>query len=122
MHVSKDSAGAGSKRKLSWLWSYLEKVGDVDKLKRDIDDVVIKTLISAIGVLGHSYRACKDLPFTLRTQAPSLDLMSVSPCSFSFSFSFSFFFLRSFLSFFLSFILILLATSYSRWNKCICAG
>ena len=37
---------------------YLEKVGDVGKLKKEIDDLVIKTLISAVGVLGHSYRAC----------------------------------------------------------------
>lgn len=31
---------------------------DVDKLWRDIDDVIIKTIISAHAVLRHNYRTC----------------------------------------------------------------
>lgn len=49
----------GSKRKLSWLNGYLRSLGhDVDKLWQRIDDVIIKTIISAWPVLKHSYSAC----------------------------------------------------------------
>lgn len=52
-------AEGGSKRKLSWLYSYLRSIGhDVEKLWHRIDDVIIKTVISAYPVLKHSYSAC----------------------------------------------------------------
>ncbi|KAI4459016.1 tubulin polyglutamylase [Holotrichia oblita] len=50
---------AGSKRKLTWLNSYLRNLGhDVEKLWRSIDDVIIKTIMAAWPVLKHSYLAC----------------------------------------------------------------
>lgn len=50
---------AGSKRKLSWLSIYLKGLGyDVEKLWHRIDDVIIKTILSAWPVLKHSYIAC----------------------------------------------------------------
>ncbi|KAM9311906.1 tubulin polyglutamylase TTLL13 [Gastrophryne carolinensis] len=49
----------GSKRKLSTLWSWLEKNKyDTVKLWEDIEDVIIKTLISAHPILKHNYRTC----------------------------------------------------------------
>lgn len=52
-------AEGGSKRKLSWLYGYLRSLGvDVEKLWHRIDDVIIKTIISAWPVLKHSYSAC----------------------------------------------------------------
>lgn len=52
-------AEGGSKRKLSWLYNYLRSLGvDVEKLWHRIDDVIIKTIISAWPVLKHSYSAC----------------------------------------------------------------
>ncbi|KAH9518410.1 Tubulin polyglutamylase ttll13p [Bulinus truncatus] len=50
---------AGSKRRISTINKYLRENGyDVDKLWSDIDDVIIKTLISAHSVLKHNYRTC----------------------------------------------------------------
>ncbi|KAM5171207.1 tubulin polyglutamylase TTLL13 [Mantella aurantiaca] len=49
----------GSKRKLSTLWRWLENNKyDTDKLWQDIEDVIIKTLISAHPILKHNYRTC----------------------------------------------------------------
>ncbi|KAJ8304722.1 hypothetical protein KUTeg_018305 [Tegillarca granosa] len=49
----------GSKRRISTINAYLRNKGyDVDKLWADIDDVLIKTLISAHSVLKHNYRTC----------------------------------------------------------------
>ncbi|KAK9881051.1 hypothetical protein WA026_014395 [Henosepilachna vigintioctopunctata] len=49
----------GSKRKLSWLNNYLHNLGqDSDLLWSKIDDVIIKTIISAWPILKHSYAAC----------------------------------------------------------------
>ncbi|XP_072258846.1 tubulin polyglutamylase TTLL13 [Pyxicephalus adspersus] len=49
----------GSKRKLSTLWKWLENNQyDTNKLWEDIEDVIIKTLISAHPVLKHNYRTC----------------------------------------------------------------
>jgi tubulin polyglutamylase TTLL6/13 len=56
--VDSESAGEGSKRKVAWLWDYLASKCDLPKLKTAIDDIIIKTLISSVGVVGHSYRAC----------------------------------------------------------------
>lgn len=50
---------AGSKRRISTINRFLNEKGyDVDKLWADIDDVIIKTLISAHSVLKHNYRTC----------------------------------------------------------------
>ena len=50
---------AGSKRRISTTNRYMATKGyDVDKLWADIDDVIIKTLISAHSVLKHNYRTC----------------------------------------------------------------
>ncbi|XP_060583325.1 tubulin polyglutamylase ttll6-like isoform X11 [Ruditapes philippinarum] len=50
---------AGSKRRISTTNRYMAKKGyDVDKMWADIDDVIIKTLISAHSVLKHNYRTC----------------------------------------------------------------
>ncbi|XP_017767891.1 PREDICTED: tubulin polyglutamylase ttll6-like [Nicrophorus vespilloides] len=50
---------AGSKRKLSWFNAYLRNLGyDVEKLWKCIDEVIIKTVISAFPILKHSYLAC----------------------------------------------------------------
>ncbi|XP_068131352.1 tubulin polyglutamylase TTLL13 isoform X2 [Hyperolius riggenbachi] len=49
----------GSKRKLSTLWNWLENNHyDANKLWEDIEDVIIKTLISAHPILKHNYRTC----------------------------------------------------------------
>lgn len=49
----------GSKRKLSTLWSWLENNKyDANKLWEDIEDIIIKTLISAHPILKHNYRTC----------------------------------------------------------------
>ena len=50
---------AGSKRRISTTNRYMREKGyDVDKMWADIDDVIIKTLISAHSVLKHNYRTC----------------------------------------------------------------
>lgn len=49
----------GSKRKLSWFNNYMRALGhDVTRLWHRIDDVIIKTLFSALLILRHSYHAC----------------------------------------------------------------
>uniref|UniRef100_U3K958 Tubulin tyrosine ligase like 13 n=1 Tax=Ficedula albicollis TaxID=59894 RepID=U3K958_FICAL len=49
----------GSKRKLSTLNAWMAEHGyDTSKLWEDIDDIVIKTLISAHPVLKHNYQSC----------------------------------------------------------------
>ncbi|KAG9489186.1 hypothetical protein GDO78_005274 [Eleutherodactylus coqui] len=49
----------GSKRKLSTLLTWLEKNKyNTAKLWEDIEDVIIKTLISAHPILKHNYRTC----------------------------------------------------------------
>ncbi|XP_018426949.1 PREDICTED: tubulin polyglutamylase TTLL6 [Nanorana parkeri] len=49
----------GSKRKLSTLWIWLENNKyDSNRLWEDIEDVIIKTLISAHPILKHNYRTC----------------------------------------------------------------
>ncbi|XP_048248595.1 tubulin polyglutamylase ttll6-like isoform X1 [Haliotis rufescens] len=50
---------AGSKRRISTINRYMREKGyDVDKMWNDIDDVIIKTVISAHSVLKHNYRTC----------------------------------------------------------------
>uniref|UniRef100_A0A1I8HYV3 Tubulin--tyrosine ligase-like protein 9 n=1 Tax=Macrostomum lignano TaxID=282301 RepID=A0A1I8HYV3_9PLAT len=49
----------GTKRRISTINRWLAKNGhDVAKLWSDIDDVIIKTILSAHGVLRHNYRSC----------------------------------------------------------------
>lgn len=46
-------------RRISTINKYLQEKGyDIDKLWADIDDVIIKTVISAHSVLRHNYRSC----------------------------------------------------------------
>lgn len=50
---------SGSKRKLTWFNTYMRALGhDVHKLWQKIDDVIIKTIFSALPILKHSYHAC----------------------------------------------------------------
>uniref|UniRef100_A0A665W125 Tubulin tyrosine ligase-like family, member 6 n=1 Tax=Echeneis naucrates TaxID=173247 RepID=A0A665W125_ECHNA len=49
----------GSKRKLSTLKKHLESIScNTEKLWNDIEDVIIKTLISAHPILKHNYQTC----------------------------------------------------------------
>lgn len=50
---------SGSKRKLSWFNNYMRALGhDVTRLWQRIDEVIIKTIFSAVPILKHSYHAC----------------------------------------------------------------
>lgn len=50
---------SGSKRKLTWFNTYMRALGhDVSRLWQRIDDVIIKTVFSALPILRHSYNAC----------------------------------------------------------------
>lgn len=50
---------SGTKRRISTINRWLKKNGfDVDKMWNDIDDVIIKVLLSAHAVLKHNYRTC----------------------------------------------------------------
>lgn len=56
---NQDTDGTGSKRKLSWFHNYLKSLKyDANAIWYKIDDVIIKTVISAYPVLKHSYSAC----------------------------------------------------------------
>lgn len=49
----------GTKRRISTINKWLREHGyDVDKLWADIDDVIIKVILSAHAVLKHNYRTC----------------------------------------------------------------
>ncbi|XP_069015902.1 tubulin polyglutamylase ttll6 [Embiotoca jacksoni] len=51
--------GTGSKRKLSTLNKLLESIGcHTEKMWSDIEDMIIKTLISAHPILKHNYHTC----------------------------------------------------------------
>lgn len=50
---------SGSKRKLTWFNTYMRALGhDINQLWQRIDDVIIKTIFSALPILRHSYHAC----------------------------------------------------------------
>ncbi|XP_029783973.1 tubulin polyglutamylase TTLL6-like [Suricata suricatta] len=50
---------AGSKRKLSTFHAYMENHGyDTEQMWRDIEDVIIKTIISAHPIIKHNYHTC----------------------------------------------------------------
>ncbi|XP_041370172.1 tubulin polyglutamylase ttll6-like isoform X1 [Gigantopelta aegis] len=50
---------AGSKRRITTVNKYLQDKGfNVEKMWSDIDDVIVKTCISAHSVLKHNYRTC----------------------------------------------------------------
>ncbi len=50
---------SGTKRRISTMNKWFRDNGyDVDKMWNDIDDVIIKTLLSAHAVLKHNYRTC----------------------------------------------------------------
>ncbi|KAM6896935.1 tubulin polyglutamylase ttll6 [Xenentodon cancila] len=49
----------GSKRKFSSLNKYLESINcNIEKIWNDIEDIIIKTLISAHPILKHNYQTC----------------------------------------------------------------
>lgn len=55
----RDDEEGGSKRKLANVCAWLDEQGyDVARIWENIEDVVIKTLISAHPVLKHNYRSC----------------------------------------------------------------
>ena len=48
-----------SRRRITTTNRWMREHGyDVDKMWADIDDVIIKTMISAHGILKHNYRTC----------------------------------------------------------------
>ncbi|XP_072502248.1 tubulin polyglutamylase TTLL6 isoform X2 [Notamacropus eugenii] len=50
---------AGSKRKLSTFNAHMDKLGcDTVKMWRDIEDIIIKTLITAHPIIKHNYHTC----------------------------------------------------------------
>ena len=50
---------SGTKRRLTTMNRWFTENGfNVDKIWHDIDDVIIKTLISAHPILKHNYRTC----------------------------------------------------------------
>ncbi|XP_045382219.1 tubulin polyglutamylase TTLL6 [Lemur catta] len=52
-------AHSGSKRKLSTFNMYMEKHSyDVERIWRDIEDVIVKTIISAQPIIKHNYHTC----------------------------------------------------------------
>lgn len=56
---NQDIDGNGSKRKLTWFNNYMKSMKyDVNAIWNKIDDVIIKTIVSAYPVLKHSYAAC----------------------------------------------------------------
>jgi tubulin polyglutamylase TTLL6/13 len=58
-HFVRDDEEAGSKRKFSSIkkW-FIERNYDYDELWRQIDDIIVKTVLSAYPVISHSYRTC----------------------------------------------------------------
>ncbi|OWK13955.1 hypothetical protein Celaphus_00001173 [Cervus elaphus hippelaphus] len=52
-------AHSGSKRKLSTFNMYMESHGyNVEQIWRDVEDVIIKTIISAYPIIKHNYHTC----------------------------------------------------------------
>uniref|UniRef100_G3WJW3 Tubulin tyrosine ligase like 6 n=1 Tax=Sarcophilus harrisii TaxID=9305 RepID=G3WJW3_SARHA len=50
---------SGSKRKLSTFNDYMDKLGcDTAKMWKDIEDIIIKTLITAHPIIKHNYHTC----------------------------------------------------------------
>lgn len=50
----------GHKRSLTAIFSLLEKQGvDVDKLKNNIYEMIVKTMISGLSHLRFNYRSCQ---------------------------------------------------------------
>jgi tubulin polyglutamylase TTLL6/13 len=48
----------GHKRHISWFWQHLENVGQSSaKIKREIEDIIVKTLLIAQPSLAHLYRS-----------------------------------------------------------------
>lgn len=54
----------GHKRSLSYLYEFLEGKGhNVGKLKREINDLIVKTFISGHPTLTYNYRSCQQNNF-----------------------------------------------------------
>jgi nucleoside diphosphate kinase len=50
----------GHKRSLTSVYSFLEKQGlDIIKLKMQVNDIIIKTMISGSSLLTQQYRSCQ---------------------------------------------------------------
>ena len=50
----------GHKRTLSSTYEYLEKKGcDVNKLKQEINEIIVKTVIAGLPAISHQYRYCQ---------------------------------------------------------------
>ena len=50
----------GHKRSLSSVYKYLNKLGhDVEDLKKNIEDVIIKSIISGLPLISHQFKACQ---------------------------------------------------------------
>ena len=59
-NTSADNMNVGHKRTLSSTYDLLAKKGvNVDKLKEEINDVIIKTFISGLPTIAHQYQACQ---------------------------------------------------------------
>uniref|UniRef100_A0A0X3PV47 Tubulin polyglutamylase ttll6 n=2 Tax=Schistocephalus solidus TaxID=70667 RepID=A0A0X3PV47_SCHSO len=55
----RDSEEAGTKRRITTVNCWLIEHGyDIDKIWEDIDDVIIKVLMSGLSVLRHNYKTC----------------------------------------------------------------
>lgn len=50
----------GHKRTLKAIYEKMAKMGyDVEQLKKDINDVIVKTVISGLPAISHQYRYCQ---------------------------------------------------------------
>ena len=50
----------GHKRSLSTIYTILEKMGhNIPKLKLRINDLIIKTFITGVPLIGHQYKYCQ---------------------------------------------------------------
>lgn len=54
------NSGEGSKRHLNWLRSYLSTNGHDDELLfQEIEQIIVKTMISVQPSLSHQYKSCQ---------------------------------------------------------------
>ena len=59
-NTSAEHMDVGHKRTLSSTYTYLAKRGhDVDKLKTQINDLIIKTVIAGLPTIAHQYQGCQ---------------------------------------------------------------
>jgi tubulin polyglutamylase TTLL6/13 len=59
-NTSESNMGVGHKRSLSSVMKYFENLGkDVKKLKSKIKDLIVKTLVTGMPLIGHQYKYCQ---------------------------------------------------------------